>query len=243
MNVHTWGQGPRHFFGIHGWGGGFQTFEPLVPFFPEDVTFHSVDLPGYGASPPLGRWRFEDLEAALADVIDALPAPELTLVGNCSGAAFGMLAARSRPQRFNRLVLIDPFAYFPWYFKLLVAEGVGRLFYSTAFSNPVGRWMTNRQLEKHRAEETDLTASFEKLDHDIVYAYLKMLQQIPGYRTFEELAMPITVAHGAKTFEAVQRSVGMWLEMWPQARSVEIAGAGHLPIEESPESLARAIFG
>ena len=192
MHVRTRGDGPRHFFAIHGWGGGCETFAPLEPHFPDDVTFHSVDLPGYGASPALRRWRFEELEAALVECVDQNDADALTLVGNCSGAAFGLLAARARPQRFARLVLVDPFAYFPWYFRLLVTGGAGRLFYDTAFANPVGRWVTNRQLKEHRTDGSDLTASFAQLDHDVVYAYLKMLQQLPGHRAFEELRMPIT---------------------------------------------------
>lgn len=242
VHVHRFGDGEeRHYFGIHGWGGGWQTFTPVAPYLPDNASLWSVDLPGYGASPRLETWRWEELTDALEAAIAELPR-NLRLIGNCSGAAFGLALAQRRPERFEHLFLIDPFAYFPWYFKLLVARGPGRLFYATAFENPLGRWMTNRGLADHRTEDTDLTSSFEDLDHGVVYEYLRMLRQMPGYTMFAELEHPIVVAHGEKTFEAVQKSVKMWTEMWPQSSAVEIAGAGHLPLQEASEALARAMF-
>lgn len=243
LYVHRFGAGQgRHYFGIHGWGGGWRTFEPLAEYLPADATLWSVDLPGYGASAPLSRWWWEDLRDRLVETVHALDAPQLRLIGNCSGAAFGLAAAQVAPERFEHLLLIDPFAFFPWYFKLLVARGPGRLFYATAFENPVGRWMTNRGLAEHRTEDSHLTESFAELDHDVVYQYLRMLRQMPSYDSFGGLSHPIVVAHGEKTFEAVRESVRMWTALWPQSRAIELPGAGHLPIQEATAALAAAAF-
>lgn len=242
LHVHRFGEGEgRHFLGIHGWGGGWETYLPIAPMIPDDATIWSVDLPGYGASAPLDEWRWEGLAERLVETIKTLPQP-LHLIGNCSGAAFGLAAVLQVPERFETLFLIDPFAFCPWYFKLLAAKGPGRFFYATAFENPVGRWLTNRGLAEHRTEESDLTASFEELDHNVVYEHLRMLRMIPSYRVFEELQHPITIAHGENTFGAVRESVRMWLDMWPQAKAVEMKGAGHLPIEEATEAFAQALF-
>ncbi len=238
----TWGDGPRHFLGIHGWGGGLQTFEPLLPHMPGGCRLTSFDLPGYGESAPLQSWRVEDLTAWLVELVDEIETPRLTLVGNCSGADFGLPLVRARPERFERLVLLDPFAFFPWYFKLLAAQGVGKLFYMTAFANPVGRWMTDRRLEKHRTDDSTLTGSFERLDHDTVYAYLRMLRQLPSYEEFADLSMPIDVCYGENTFGAVRESVKIWTDLWPQAVAHELPGAGHLPIQEATEPLTAVIF-
>ncbi len=243
LHVHRFGTGEDvHYFGIHGWGGGWETFQPLEPFVPDDASLWSIDLPGYGGSPPLQEWNWEAMGAAVSAAIDAIEAPRLRMIGNCSGAAFGLLGAKARPDRFEHLLLLDPFAFFPWYFSLLVAPGVGRLFYATAFENPLGRWMTNHGLAEHRTEETHLTESFEQLDHDVVYAHLKILQQIPGYQHFEGFEMPITIAYGEKTFAAVRESVDIWLDLWPQARAVEVRGAAHLPIQEATAELAKIAF-
>lgn len=243
LNVHRFGDGEtRHYLGIHGWGGGWETFQPLAAHLPPDATLWSVDLPGYGASARLSRWHWEDVAEQITQTARSLPTDHLHLIGNCSGAAFGLAAVRLSPQMFASLFLIDPFAFFPWYFRILVARGVGRVFYATAFENPVGRWMTNRSLADHRTEESDLTRSFEALDHDVVYAYLRMLQQIPGVGLFEDLSMPITVLHGEKTFTAVQQSVEVWRNLWPHASAVEIPAAGHLPIQEATVELAYQLF-
>lgn len=243
LYLHRFGHGEqRHYFGIHGWGGGWRTFEPLAPYVPEDASLWSVDLPGYGASSPLIEWRWERLVQRLSETVDALDVGPLRLIGNCSGADFGIALAQARAERFEQLSLIDPFAYFPWYFKMLVARGPGRLFYATAFENPIGRWMTNRGLADHRTDDSHLTASFEQLDHNVVYQHLRMLRQLPPYDTFGDLGHPITVAYGEKTFEAVRRSVQMWTGLWPQAIAVELPGAGHLPIQEATASLAAHLF-
>ena len=243
LHIHRFGTGERiHYFGIHGWGGGWHTFEPLAEHLPADATLWSVDLPGYGHSDRLGRWRWETLAGRLADTMSSIDAPELHLVGNCSGAIFGLSAVQRIPDRFASLFLIDPFAFFPWYFRLLVSRGVGRMFYATAFENPIGRWLTNRGLAEHRTDDSDLTRSFEELDHGVVYQHLRMLQQIPGHETFAGLEMPIRIGYGENTFDAVRKSVGMWRELWPHADAVELTGAGHLPIEESTDRLASAVF-
>lgn len=235
-------EGARLFLGLHGWGGGHATFEPLLPYLPDDVGILSVDLPGYGASEKLTAWDPELVARKVLATMDAVGLERATLLGNCSGAAFGLVAAEFAPDRFERLVLIDPFAYFPWYFKLLVMPFFGPLFYWSSFGNPIGRWITNSGLAKHRTEESDLTASFEVLDHGVVYAYLRMLKAIGEYERFAGFEMPIALLHGEKTFGAILRSLDLWRSIWPQATATELRGAAHLPIEEAPEQLAAAAF-
>lgn len=239
MHVEKIGDGDEHVLCLHGWGGGWRTFLPLKDDLP-NCTLWSVDLPGYGNSPPPARYDWAVIADAILEVAEQLPSP-LTLLGNCSGAAYGLMAALQRPQFFDRLVLIDPFAFFPWYFKLLAAPTVGRLFYATAFENRVGRWVTNARLAEHRRADTDLTASFEQLDHDVVYNYLRMLRAMPPYTVCAALKQPVTLIIGEHTFPAVRQSVQCWREVWPDMHLVELAGAGHLPIQEAPQQLAAAV--
>ncbi|MFZ4985831.1 MAG: alpha/beta fold hydrolase, partial [Blastocatellia bacterium] len=51
MYSKKYGNGPRIFFGIHGWSGSHETFLPLVEDLPSNATFISIDLPGHGHSP------------------------------------------------------------------------------------------------------------------------------------------------------------------------------------------------
>lgn len=241
-HVHTWGEGPRQFLGIHGWGGGWQTYEPLVPFMPTDISFHAVDLPGYGHTRAPGAWSLETMAASVCDAVDRIEGP-ITLVGNCSGAIFGMLGVLERPERFERLVVIDPFAYFPWYFRIMTWPALGRMFYGVTFENPLGRVVTNASLKAKRTEDTHLTSSFEALNHDAVFAHLQLLDAVGPHTRFSPLKNhAIDLLIGENTFDAIRRSADMWQEIWPKSRRFTLSGAAHLPIQEATQSLAAHVF-
>ncbi|HKX32015.1 MAG TPA: alpha/beta hydrolase [Blastocatellia bacterium] len=241
MFIKRYGEGARIFWGLHGWSGDHTTFEPLVPFLPPDVTLYSVDLPGYGQSPPAPRWTLTELANEIASEIRKLPA-QATLIGNCSGGILGLLALPQVGDLVGRLVLIDPFAYVPWYFRLLTSSLIGQYAYYSTFANPIGRWITNLSLKTHRTGETDLTVSFSRVDHTISYRYLKLLTELDGIERFSGISQPIDIVYGARTFDAIKRSIPRWRNLWPQARTFELTGAGHLPIREAAENLSRIIF-
>ena len=238
---HRYGEGNESYLGLHGWSGGHDTFAPLEPMVPTGHALLALDLPGFGTSTPLDLWTPDALVDALVDALDEIDF-QGTCIGSCSGALFGMLAAIRRPERFRRFVALDPFAYFPWYFRLLAAPIVGPLFYKSAFANPIGRSLTNAGLREQRAEGTDMTESFQSKDHTVIYAYLRMLRSIPSYRSYAPLEVPIDVVLGKHTFGAVRRSVAMWESIWPHARFHEV-DSGHLPLEEATAHVAEILFG
>ncbi len=244
MFIKRYGQGERLFFGLHGWSGDHTTFAPLANHLPPGATLFSADFPGYGQSPPPRKWTIEAIADEVSEEIEKLDSP-VTLIGNCSGALFGLSAIEIRPQlghRINRLVLIDPFAFAPWYFKLFVTPPIGRYAYFSTFANPLGRWITNQSLKKHRTEESDLTGSFRGVDHSVSYRYLELMTAIEGINRWAGVRHPIDIVYGARSFAAIKKSVEMWRSIWPQAVTHELANAGHLPIEESTDELSRIIF-
>ncbi|HZS05043.1 MAG TPA: alpha/beta hydrolase [Blastocatellia bacterium] len=247
MYIERYGSGPEIYLGLHGWSGDHTTFAPLTRLLPAGATLYSVDLPGCGASPALNELTLESVGKAIAETICSIDSAEITVVGSCSGGLYGLVAARDEEarKRVKRFVLIDPYAYFPWYFKIFVAKSlgnIGRYAYYTAFANPVGRWMTNLSLKKHRTEEAHLTQSFTAVNHAIAYRYLQLLADIPGVEWFGDYQMAIDIVCGEKTFGAAKQSARMWQRVWPQARLHELKGAGHLPIEEAAGQLSGIIF-
>jgi pimeloyl-ACP methyl ester carboxylesterase len=237
------GEGPRLFFGLHGWSGDHRTFAPLVRYLPPDAALLSVDLPGCGQSSPPREWDLDGIAGEIAAEIEKLKGQRVTIIGNCSGAILGLIALPLVAEKIERLVLIDPFAYAPWYFRLFVSTPVGEYAYYSTFANPVGRWITNLSLKYHRAEGTDLTASFRAVDHEVSYRYLKLLTEINDVGRFAGVGHPIDIVYGERTFGAVKKSTAIWQSLWPQSRAFELRGAGHLPIEEAAEELSRIVFG
>jgi len=242
MHIERYGSGPGIYWGLHGWSGDHTTFAPLAERLPASATLYSVDLPGYGRSPAPRRWDLTAITDEVVSAVRSVEATEVTLVGNCSGAILGLLAAERLQGQLGRLVLIDPFAYVPWYFRLFVETSFGRYAYYSAFANPIGRWLTNWSLRGHRQPETDLTESFASINHEVSYQYLALLARVEGIVQFSGLGLPIDIAYGERTFGAVKDSVLRWQSIWPHARCWELAGAGHLPIKEATGQLSRIIF-
>ncbi|HEX9917834.1 MAG TPA: alpha/beta fold hydrolase, partial [Pyrinomonadaceae bacterium] len=156
MYVKRYGAGEREFyFGLHGWSGDHRTFAPLAAHIPAGASLYSADLPGCGRSLAPPTLTLETVTREIVEaVLDAVPprAP-VTLIGNCSGAILGLLVAERIKARVGRLVLIDPFAYWPWYFRVFVARSFGRYAYRSTFANPLGRWLTNQSLRNRRTAD------------------------------------------------------------------------------------------
>ena len=242
MHFQRYGDGDRSCAALHGWGGSHRTFTPLARHVPANASLFAADLPGYGRSPRPAAATADDVAAIIVESIEALPGDRLTLVGNCSGAIFALLAAPLLGPRVDRLVLVDPFAFVPWYFKVFINPTYGRYAYYSTFANPVGRWITNLSLRRQRASSTNLTASFSEVDHDVSLQYLGMLDALGDIRRFHRVTVPIDIAYGERTFAAVKRSLPEWQAVLPHARLWRIDGAGHLPIEEAPARVASVVF-
>ena len=248
MYVKRYGTGEKIYFGLHGWSGDHRTFAPLAARMPASASLYSADLPGCGLSPALSDLTLDSITDEIVKAVLAAtpPGKQVTVIGNCSGAILGLLAAGQIEERIRRLVLIDPFAYWPWYFRVFVTKSFGsfgRYAYRTTFANPFGRWLTNQSLRAHRTAETDLTNSFGDIDHDVAQRYLALLAEVGGIERFANLRrVPIEIVYGERTFGAVKKSVAMWQKIWPQARARVLAGAGHLPILEATEALSRIVF-
>lgn len=251
MFTKVYGTGERAFFGIHGWSGTHETFAPLLPHLPADARLISIDLPGHGRSPWIEgagkRQRFDlaQLSGLIAAEMESVEAPTFTLVGNCSGGLFGLAAIEHSPallDRVERIVLIDPFAFVPWYFGIFMVPVAGRIFYQSTFANPLGRWLTNLSLRGKRAAETDLTHSFARVDHGASYRYLQLLTGIGSIERWARIEIETDIVHGARTFGAIRESIGRWRSLWPHIRIHELPAAGHLPILESPAELGELLF-
>lgn len=243
MFVERHGRGDRAYFALHGWGGDRRTFAPLAPFVPAGASLYSADLPGCGRSPKPRGWSVGAVVGEIVEAVRASVPGRVELIGNCGGAVFALLAAEALGERVGRVVMVDPFAYLPRYFRLFLAGDFGRRAYDATFANPVGRWLTNHSLRGRRAGQSDLTASFASADHEAARRYLALYEEVGGVERFRGFGAPVEIVYGEKTFGAVRRSLALWRDVLPRARVHELEGAGHQPIAEAAARTAGVIFG
>lgn len=245
MYFEQYGNGNDVYVGLHGWSGDHTTFAPLVPYLPKNVILYSADLPGYGKSQILPKADITSLSREIAESISKINTTGLTLIGNCSGGLLALFAIKHLLQNVRKVILIDPFAYLPIYFKLFVSPAtgnMGKIAYFSTFANPIGRSIANLSLKSHRTNSVHLTRSFSNVNHSVTYSYLKLFSGAGTAEQFKGISMPIDLVFGEKTFSAIKNSVRHWKEIWPEACTYELQGIGHLPIEEAPEQVARIVF-
>jgi pimeloyl-ACP methyl ester carboxylesterase len=242
VHIERYGTGPRIFLGVHGWAGNHRTFHRFAKYLPEDCSFFTPDLPGYGGSPAPERWDASLVEDALAQSISDHGWTDVTLVGHCGGALFAAALAQRSGIPVSRLVMIDPFAYVPWYFGVFLKGDFGRYAYLSTFANPLGRWMTNLSLSSKRAKDTNLTEAFSGVDHEVAHHYLVMMASYGNAEAFKGIHCTVDVAYGERTFKAIREGVNIWRRVLPQTRTFVLKGAGHEPLKEATDQLAEVLF-
>jgi haloalkane dehalogenase len=99
----------------------------------------ALDFPGFGLSTAAPGYRYlaQDHAALVVAFVDHLDLSDLTLVGHNWGGPFGLYAAEQRPDRFQRLVLANTWA---WPLNGDLSSEV----FSRGMGNPVGRELIKR---------------------------------------------------------------------------------------------------
>ncbi|RAL21782.1 hypothetical protein DL240_13095 [Lujinxingia litoralis] len=231
--------------GLHGWGGSYHTFDPLRAHLPPQRAFAACDWPGYGRSPAPATYSLDAIVEPVADWLATLRTRHsgpFIGVGSCSGALLGIELLRRHPDQLDHLIMVEPFAFNPWYLKLFLIPGFGRLAYATTFANPLGRWLTNRSLATQGDNQPDLT-TVAHTPMRTTLSYLRELDRMGHARRFHEVTTPLTLVHGQHTFGALIRGIPLWQELFPAAPLHVIEGAGHLPLNETPALVARVVEG
>jgi len=97
----------------HGFGCDQSMWRYVWPAFSDEYRIVLFDHVGYGGSDAsaFDRRRYSSLAGYAADVVaicDELDLEDVVFVGHSVSAMIGVLAARERPERFGRLVLVGP---------------------------------------------------------------------------------------------------------------------------------------
>jgi pimeloyl-ACP methyl ester carboxylesterase len=98
---------------VHGVATSRSVWRHVVPDLAKRHRVVTLDLPGFGASPPTGRgFVLEEVADALADGLAGVPRP-FDLLGNSLGGAVSLVMAERRPELVRRLILAAPAGMVP----------------------------------------------------------------------------------------------------------------------------------
>jgi pimeloyl-ACP methyl ester carboxylesterase/CRP-like cAMP-binding protein len=244
---------------IHGWSSSWYAMSPLLGLVSQRFRAISIDLPGYGKSPPLpNRTTIPAYADILADLIEEVTDGPVVLVGHSMGGMTGLTLALRYPALIERMVLIDPTisGHLSRTINLMISPitllerfGLGSLIVSTAERMFVG--ITDRLMRPVSfAERTGITEKdYKRLRTDArqpgqgrarAECFLAMRENdLRG--SLHQVETPSLVLWGAEDNTVPLRDAGVVADEWPEADLRIIPKAGHWPHFEAPDITRRQI--
>lgn len=239
---------------IHGSNSLLQTWEPLVALLGDRYRLISLDLYGHGLTGPnpVGAYDAQTNIAAAVRVLDTVGVDKAYWVGNSMGGWLTWRAGLSVPERTSGLVLIDASGaqveekIQPYLGARLARSSIGQLL----LPEITPRFLVKSSLEENFAQP-------ERLTEELVDRYWELLR-FPGNRkaavdrgkTPREpekwadvgtLKMPVLLLWGEQDKVIPLSHARAFATAIPGSKLITYADAGHLPMEETPEQVARDI--
>jgi pimeloyl-ACP methyl ester carboxylesterase len=259
---------------LHGFPESHRTWRAVAPALAEDYRVVAPDQRGFaGSDKPEGVEAYET-DRILEDLIalaDALGLKRFTLVGHDWGGAVAWFAALKRPDRVQRLIIVN--APHPLVFQKSLIEDAGQRAasqYITAFRHPAMEQGIQRMgIETFYEKTFGSHADLALIDPQERQAYLDqwcapgalttmlnwyrasgILVPAPGEEAsapawtlapFPKLAMPALVVWGLKDKALLPVQLATLHEHVPDLRTAATPDAGHFIPWEYPEFVIAAI--
>jgi pimeloyl-ACP methyl ester carboxylesterase len=239
---------------LHGFGASTYSWRKVVPTLSASHRVVAIDLNGFGYTErpkDLASYTREGQAALILGVMDALKIDRAHIVGHSYGGGLSLFLATLHPERFRTLVLVDSSA--PTYpddrrSRLASSRPLADLFVRAVALRPI---MVRRSLKASVFDASLVTP-------DLVKAYLDRLRiegaedafygltvprRVPGPKVqLDQIRVPTLAVWGAEdqliSLASSRRSVARI----PGSEFVVIENCGHLPMEEKPEELLKALL-
>lgn len=239
------GAGP-HLLLLHSLLTEMTVFDRVLPRLAEQHRVTRINLPGFGASSPVVLTSVADHADHVARVMDALELPrDTTVFGNGFGAFVALELAIRRGDRFGRLIVADCLAAFPEPARVpfrAMAEKVSKEGMAPVLGTAIGRMFPPAFADAHAEIIADRKARLAAVDPRCFGRACLALASLDLSETARSIKNRTLVLCGAldqTTPPALAKRLAATI---PGARYEEIADAGHCPMLEQPEPLAREII-
>lgn len=222
---------------------------------PLAAQFHvvTVDLPGFGASPPApDGYAFASLGRMLSDVIDqTAPGQRVHVVGHSLGGAVSLYFAHAHAAQVDRLVLVDAAGIL---LKTVFVQHISGVRTPQVGVAPVDRFLKGlgeriagmkRGVFNNLMDDRFDFSRWLAQNPGVRYALLGRYTQIEAglglvehdfTKAIRETTAPTTVIWGGDDPIAPPRTGRLLAARLPDARLKVMEGVGHTPMLESPDA-------
>lgn len=237
---------------VHGLAGTHAYWLPVARRLARTRRVLAPDLPGFGASRPLGRgWSLEEAADALADALARLGVQRAALVGHSMGGALVATVALRRPELVDRLVLVAPIGFRPM--RPRPSWRLGPLLHLRRALRPLGLLLSRHAPTAQRLiggvvenpTRVDLELARALIDGSLrarrtgqagLDVIARDLAEHAG-----EIRVPTLVVWGRRDRAVSVSHLGAVVDAVPGARPLVLDGSGHLPMLDEPDALAAAL--
>ncbi|MGI8746523.1 MAG: alpha/beta fold hydrolase [Bryobacteraceae bacterium] len=240
---------------IHGLGGSWRSWGPVLEDLAAERRVIAVDLPGFGKTPPLpGEVSITTLAEAVIEWLDSQDLIGVDVVGSSMGARLVLELARRGA--VGATVSLDPGGFWQGWERHFFALSIGlsirlvRLLQPVMpllTGNPVGRTLLFSQFSAHpwrlppdvvleEMRSHAASPSFDELLHNLAYGPAQ-----EGAAP-DSIHFPITIGWGRKDRVCFPGQANRALELFPSARLHWFENCGHFPHWDVPREAARLIL-
>ena len=236
----------------HGFGCDQNMWRFVWPAFADDYRIVLFDHVGVGGSDTSAydRERYASLAGYAADVIEICDELELTdvvFIGHSVSAMIGVLAAKQRPELFDKLVLVGPSPRYiddDRYVGGFSEEDIRGLL-EQLDSNYLGWSAAMAPVIMGRPDRPELgeelTNSFCSADPEIARQFAHVTFMSDNRADLADVDLPVLVLQCSNDVIAPQ-VVGEYVaQAMPQARLQQLEATGHCPNLSAPEETIEAI--
>jgi pimeloyl-ACP methyl ester carboxylesterase len=238
---------------IHGVGSFWQAWKPVVEAMRGERDVIAVDLPGFGGSPTLPIGVVPDaraLAAAVADFLSEIGVEKPVVGGNSLGGWVALELARR--QRARAVVAVSPAG-----FASPLESALGRAQLRASWHGAKRPAITEQLLRRPRGRVLALGGLLGKpkqMPAADAIAATRNLAASAGFDATvntitkdrftdgDEVGVPVTLVWGTRDMILFPWQARRALRELPRARLVPLPGAGHVPMSDDPEAIARELL-
>ena len=226
---------------LHGFPLDHHLWDEVVPLLEDQFDLVLPDLRGFGGSSTVDSfYSMEDYASDVAALLDHLNIQKAAIVGHSMGGYVALAFARLYPERVRGLglvssqVLADPPERKEGRYKS--AAEVADKGIASVVETMAPKFTSNPRLQEYARN------SMEKQPPGAYIGALKaMAERVDSTPLLASIDFPVVIVHGnADNLVPIDRAREVKSAV-PDARLVEVSGAGHMPMMENAEKTAQAL--